>query len=327
MRALAVASVMVLTPAAAVAAWGRRPQPQLHEFRADVDVSAIRQGNSAVIDLQYTFTPSALERRDAVVPALRRFVRHPSAVWARLHRDGSTLEGRTSLNLGGIGYLLGGRVHATGEVGIEHDEIKHDPFEDTSYLAMPATLELGGRPLPLLSVGAFVRYRPILGTTYARVAQNSERTGDEIRFGGTLTFATPEDRIFGTIWAGRQEADWDFTGYLTGPITTRGWVGGARLSFQTSPSMSVWLRAEGHLEDWQNGRVPPVDGNGNYIEFLEDREAEVWGVIADVGFTYWHKGHTAFRVSLGGGFESEAPVRGLRERGMGRIGVGLISRF
>src|SRR5687767_13320637 len=113
MRSLAFAAVCLL----AVPAAAREAEPQAHEVRVDLDIAVERQANSASFDAQYTFTPSALNRTDDVVPILRRFVRHPSALWGRVRRLGYTRESVTGGDVGGILQL--GPGYASGEVGLE----------------------------------------------------------------------------------------------------------------------------------------------------------------------------------------------------------------
>src|SRR5688572_12106414 len=140
MRALVAAALLLLTvPAAA-----REAEPQLHEVRIDLDIGVERAANSAYFDAQYTFTPGSINRTDDVVAILRRFVRHPSSLWARIIRHGYTRESVTGGRLGGILNL--GPAYASAEAGLEHDLVDFDPLEH-AYWAVPLTVEAGLRPV------------------------------------------------------------------------------------------------------------------------------------------------------------------------------------
>src|SRR5262245_58375258 len=111
MRCLALAAATFIAfPAAA-----REAEPQKHEVRLDLDVGVEKEANSAFFDAQYTFTPASINRTDDVVPILRRYVRHPSALWVRARRLGYTRESVTGGDLGGILHLS--PAYVSGEVG------------------------------------------------------------------------------------------------------------------------------------------------------------------------------------------------------------------
>jgi len=159
----------------------------------------------------------------------------------------------------------------------------------------------------------------------------ADRAGSEHEVGATTSFATPTDRVLGTVWGGYYRADWTFSGFHEGDIRIRGEHAGFRLSFQTSSTLSIQWRMNGRLEQWDNRRLGD-DG----VDFVgEETDRRVVTIDGDLGFTFWFEGRLGFAVALGGGFQSEPPVlyrppngavpKG--DRGFGRLGMGVVSRF
>ena len=131
---------------------------QYHEVSADADVSIESGTNTSTAALQYTLTPEGIDRQDEVIPSLRRFVRHPSSAFVRIFRKGSvSIESRTGVALGGVLHLFDGAFYAGGDIGLQRNDVLFDDFMggEGHYDILPFHLELGGRPVPLLSLGAY----------------------------------------------------------------------------------------------------------------------------------------------------------------------------
>ena len=318
-RALLLLGLSVAT------AHARRSEPQAHEVNANVDITLSEQSNAALIVVNYLWTPETIERYDEVVPALRRFVRHPSAVIARFRHDGGTLDTRSALEAGGILHLLGGHLYASGLGGIERDQV-HYNFEDV-YWTTPFSAELGGRPHELLSIGGYYRGRPVIEAEGGDVANPSFRDGIEHELGAAIQGATPGDQLLASLRGGYYRADWDYTGQNPGPLDVKGWRAQAKLSWQTSSTNSWTLNLLYRREDWDNGRLgedfPDLVG--------EDVERRVTAFEGDLGFMYWFRGTLGFNVSLGGGYEDEPPIYyetfRVGTRGFGRFGFGFAKRL
>jgi hypothetical protein len=319
MRSLA-AALLLLTLSLPAAA--RTPDPQAHEVKLDLDISIESLANAALFDGRYTYTPARLDRNDEVVPTLRRFVRHPSYVYARGYRDGYTREPRTGIAAGGR-YDLG-RLDVGGEIGAEYDEIGHDPNEHGFFL-VPFSVEAGGRPTELLRVGAFYDGRPVVATRRnSRQMVQSERSGWDHRFGGRLTFATPNDRLLLDLSGYGRIADWSYTPeFHPGDVTVRAFGGGLRLSYQASATLSLGLHGEADRGTWENRRLG--DDDPTYVG--SDLEREVWNVLGGIDAVFWFRGRYAFRFGLGGGFKGAPPVYNSRDTAVGQLNFGLITRF
>jgi hypothetical protein len=316
---------------AAPAAAQRTPEPQAHEVRLDVDISVEREANGANIEGTYIFTPSKINRVDEVVPILRRFVRHPSAIWVRLLRNGYSREPVTGGSAGGILQL--GPAYVTGGAGIELNVVDYDPTED-GYWALPFIAEVGFRPMEGLSVGAFFAGRKVIGNTLDdfQLVQ-AKRSGLDSRIGGRAAFATPNDRIYATLSGWGRIANWDFTGECindsltcardthAGEMTIRGFGTEARVWFQLTGSFTLGLRLELASDKWVNDRLA-------FDELIGvETERTVFGLRGGAEVVYWHKGRYGFRFGLGGGFEGAPPVFDNRETGVVQVGLGVITRF
>jgi hypothetical protein len=321
-----LAVLVAVVGGAAPARGQRREEPQPHEWAADIDITVSELSNSALVAIQYTWTPESLNRFDEVVPALRRFVRHPSSLFARVRHDGNTIDTRSAVEAGGALHLIDGRIFVQAQGGVERDEVRYN-FEDV-YWAAPFTLEIGGRPHPLLALGLYYRGRPVLDASAGdEFLSASYRDGVEHELGGTVTGATPGDQLLASLSAGYYLADWEYTGTNPGPLDVKGWHAQARLSVQSSSTMSWTLSVKGRREAWDNGRL------GEDISTLvgPDLERRVWAFEGDAGLLYWFKGKLGFHVTVGGGFETEPPIYydnfRVGTRGMGRLGFGFVSRY
>ncbi len=320
MRRLLLPAVLGLVPVTAAA---RTPEPQQNEVRIDMDIRVERGGNGAFFDAQYTFTPGGVNRTDEVVPLLRRFVRHPSALWLRVQRDGNTREQITGAKAGGVLQLADGLVYGSAEGGIENDAVDYDPFE-VGYWALPVTGEVGFRPTPLLSVGGFYQGRFILNATTDRAVKNpAERSGTEQRFGVTSTLATPNDRVYATVSAWLARSDWTFEGFHPGDMTARGYGASVRLALQTSSTFTIQLRGQIRAENWVNSRLG--DDNPSFVG--EDIDRNLIFASGNLDVIYWHRGRYGFRAGFGGGFESAPPTLNNRDTGIFSLTLGIVMRF
>ncbi|MBI4511677.1 MAG: hypothetical protein HY698_18735 [Deltaproteobacteria bacterium] len=302
-------------------------QKQLHEVRADLDLEAGNPSSQSNLDVQYTFTPSGIDRRDEVVPPLRRFVRHPSAAWLRGSYDGSFRGSAASARGGGIAYLLQGRAHAQGEIGIERVTIDYDAHEE-GFISAPLRAELGARPFPLVAVAAHVRWNPVLDALSSSNRSPAERSGAEREVGATLTTAIPGDRLLFSAGVGRNEIDWTFSGFHPGSVTASGIRASTITSIQASPTLSFQLSLAWRREDWDNRRTGEQE-DGFMKGSLSRR---VHGIQGDLGVTFWFRGRLAFRAALGGGFENPPPIY-YRETGLDKdrpflkLRLGLTKRY
>src|SRR5262249_38670336 len=178
-------SVLLLAPPAPA------QELQYHEVSADADVSIESGTNTSTAALQYTLTPEGIDRQDEVIPSLRRFVRHPSSAFVRIFRKGSvSIESRTGVALGGGRHLFDRAFYAGGDIGLQRNDVLFDDFMggEGHYDILPFHLELGGRPVPLLSLGAYYFGEPIIGAqsgTDAPVNQIT-RSGGGKTLGGVV---------------------------------------------------------------------------------------------------------------------------------------------
>jgi hypothetical protein len=325
-----VLGAAVLVTAAAGPAAARDVEPQNNEIAVDVDASFAKAGdNDSDVSATYTWFPGALDKNDEVVPVLRRFVRQPLEIGGSLTRMNDVTDTTTGLSgfaqawLGGIGY---GRA----DLGLDYDSVINDPTgEEHAFLAGNARLEVGARVLSLVQLGGFYRYRPVL-TTFPSpngiIGIVQERSGQTQEFGVSLSFATPEDRLYFQALAGLRDVDWTFSGHYAGDVTGRAVFGQARLSLQLSPQISLFARGEFHTTDWDNER----QGQTGTGDMSTNRPAQMTrhDIRADVGFIYWFEGKWGFRISMGGGYYDKGPLYFQdTESGLARIGVGFTTRY
>lgn len=322
LRLATVTACAVLAATAAPAAAQREAEPQAHEVRLDVDISVEREANGALVEGTYIFTPSKLNRVDEVVPILRRFVRHPSALWVRIIRHGYSREPVTGAAAGGILQLGPTYVSATG--GIEYNVVDYDPGEH-AYWALPLQVEAGVRPMEGLSVGAFYSNRLVLSAVRdERIpGLQAERDGNDQKIGGRVAFATPNDRLYLTLSGWGRIADWTFVEFHPGDVSIRGFGAEARLTLQLTSSFSFGFRGAVSRDHWVNDRLD--DDLPGFVGVETDRQ--VLGLRGGVEVIYWHKGRHGFRFGLGGGYDGAPPTRNNRETGVLQIGLGVITRF
>jgi hypothetical protein len=324
-RVLALA--LVLVPALARAQ--READPQQHEVDVSVDISVETAANAALFDLQYTFTPAGIDRRDVVPAIVRRFERHPSSLWAHIVHDGGSREAITSARLGGILNPVD-FLYLEGEAGVERNLTLFDApgqgGREYGYFAARLRAGVGVRPSDLWSIGAFYEARPVIGTdtddNFPEGAQ-SQRSGGEHTFGGTTTFATPGERLFATISAYGHIADWSFINFFPGDLTVRGFGGDVRLGYLITFWTTLQLRTAVTHEHWVDKRI-----NDDTLGIVgADLDRQVTTVHADLDLIYFHQSRYGFRFSLGGGFVGAPPLYNTRDRGVFTLGVGTIIRF
>jgi hypothetical protein len=320
----------VLVTAAAGPAAARDVEPQNNEVAVEVDATFAKAGdNDSDLTATYTWFPGAIDKNDEVVPVLRRFVRQPIELGGQLGRVNDVTD--TISSLSGFGQAwLGGIGYGRADLGVEYDSVLNDPpKEENAFLAGNARFEAGARVLPILQLGAFYRYRPVL-TTFPSpngiIGIIQERSGQTQEYGASLTFATPEDRLYIQALAGVRDIDWSFTGRYPGDITGHAVFGQAKVSLQLSPEFSIFVRSEFHSTDWDNERQGQT-GVGDMSTGRPTKMTRL-DVRADVGFTYWFEGKWGFRISLGGGYYDKGPLFFQDvESGLARIGVGFTSRY
>ncbi|MFH0903545.1 MAG: hypothetical protein V2A73_23190 [Pseudomonadota bacterium] len=328
MATLATALV-TLTAAAPGAQARKKPDPQQHEVGASLDVLPSNVWTQSTLDLQYTWTPAFLDRNDEVVPALRRFVRQPDSLWARIHYDSITLESHTALHGGGILSLLDRRLFASGEVGLRWDALDRN-FEN-DYLSIPVSVELGGRPFPILSFGITGRIRPAIYTIQSDTGATipASRRGNEKEAGITITVATPGDRFYATLSACYRLTNWDYYGFHPGEIEATGPNADLLLSLQVSPTTSWQLQLAGRHEHWDNRRGG--DQGSDYVGPQTTIDADA--ISASFGLLFWSRGRWGLRAALAGGYERIPPifyardVQVPRHRGFVGLRLGLVSRY
>jgi hypothetical protein len=328
---LGALAVTLLLAAASAERAHAQVDPQPNELSAFVEIAPSNDGIFSIFTAQYTRFFPPLDRKDEVVPILRRFVRHPSEVYLRFERLGSQSDSRTALVAGGTLQLLDGRVYGTGELGIAKEDIAYDDNEG-GYVDAPFRLEVGGRPLELLSLGAVYLGRPIVATTDPDAAFRipAERSGTDQFFGGRLAYATATDRFFLNLTAGYRYVDWTFTGFHPGALTAKGPRVDLLLSLQTSRSVSWQLGLMAAREEWDNERID--DDDDDYVG--EDTSRTVDSFQGEGAFVYWFEGRYGFRLSLGGGFRGEEPIyyriyynAGRDDLYYGKLGIGVLGRF
>ncbi len=327
-----VAWIFLLTVGAAGTAAAREPDPQAHEVDADLQI-AIQQSynNAANIDAQYTYTPGGIDRNSELPAVLRRFILHPSSVWLHIYHVGATREVHQFVTAGADLQPFGGVVYARVEGGVgRHLTIYDEPFE-YGYTFAVLRGEVGVRPLPQLTVGAFYRGEPTLGVVHGNnPTLEAERSGAEHRFGVTTTFATPDDRLYATIEAWGRITDWTFSNVPAdnGDITVRGYGASARLAYNASLTTTLQIRGNVARDHWVNTRPGDVNQSstfGHYIGPNPDRQ--VWSAEGFADLLYWMNGRWGFRVSAGGGYLQAPPLFNTQATAEISVGGGIMLRF
>jgi hypothetical protein len=298
---------------------------QYHEISAMADISIESGANTSTVDLQYILTPGGIDRQDEVIPALRRFVRHPSALYVQLHRRGaSALTTDTSFAVGGVLHLFDGVIYGKGEIGINRTLVAYDETREDRYDTVPFTLEVGGRPIPLLSLGAFYSGAPIIGSKPndgALAADKITRDGNDHTIGGVVEFATPDDRLHVKVTGSFHIIDWTFTGPQPGDITVRGPGVTLKLVYQLSAELGIGLFGSFKREHWVDSRAGDEDIIGRDL----DRQVKTLDVEGEL--VYWYRARFGFRFFVGGGFADAPPLLGQIYTGFGKFGGGIITRF
>src|SRR5262249_10715705 len=300
--------VVALMPALA---WAVDPDPQQHEIDVNLDINVEQGGNAALFDAKYTFTPSGIDRRDVLPAIVRRFERHPSALWIRAVPAGSTRETVTGLRLGGIYQPLDGALYLEGEGALERDLLGFDnPVKiqggEYGYFAARLRAGVGFRPTELWSVGAFYEDRPVIGTdTEDNLPKSlqSERDGSEQTFGGVTTFVTPGERLMGRLEGFGYIADWTFKGFFPGDTTVHGFGADMRLSYQ----FTFWTSLQLHGSVTRNHWVDERAGDAAQSIVVGPLDRQVTSAYGDIDIIYFHQGRYAFRFGLGGGYRGATP--------------------
>jgi hypothetical protein len=323
-RPISLAAALVTLLGSGVA-HAREFQPQNNEVTVDVDANFARRGqNNSDVTVKYTWLPQALDRNDIVVPQLRRFVRQPLELGAKMQRAGDATD--TVTGLYGFGQAwLADLLYGHAEVGFEYDQVQNEQLTiENAFIAGSGRVEAGVRVLPLLQLGGFYRYRPVLIPLPEQTmsGETAERSGQTQDFGGTLSFATPEDRVLLTATGGYRMVDWTFVGHDFGDVTGRAVFGSLRLSIQLSPRNSFFFRADATATDWVNHREKQS------MTTMRPEEMTRHELGADLGYIYWFEGRWGFRFSLGGGYFDKGPLFSQDlESGTIRLGVGFTTRY
>ncbi len=321
MRALPFSILLVAAPALA-------QELQYHEVSAEADVSIESGTNTSTAGIQYTLTPEGIDRQDEVIPALRRFVRHPSSAWVRIYRKGSSsIESGTAVAVGGVLHVLDGALYASGDIGLQRNDVLFDDFMggEDHYDSLPFHLELGGRPTPLLSLGAYYAGEPVIGSepgTDIPVNQVT-RTGGGKSVGGVVALSTPDDRLYLRVTGWYHFIDWTFKGFHPGDITVRGPGATVQTIYQLSAETGMGLRASASREHWVDERM--LDNDPAWIGRNLDRQ--VWNVEVDADFLFWWRARFGFHVFVGGGYMGAPPFVTVVSTGFGKFGGGITARF
>lgn len=325
-RVLALAAT--LAPALAGAA-EREPEPEQHEVDIGVDILVESLANSALLDLQYTFTPAGIDRHDVVPAIVRRFERHPTSFWARIVHFGGSREAITSARLGGILNPID-LLYIETEIGVERDLTRFDaPIDggrEYGYFAARFHAGVGVRPSDLWSIGAYYDGRPVIGTDTddsISLSSQSERSGTEHTFGATTTFATPGERLFATINAYLYFADWNFIRWFPGDLTVRGFGGDVRLAYQLSFWTTLQLRGSVSRNHWVDMR----SGDDNTSVIVGDLDRQVYNALGAIDFIYFYQSRYAFKVTFGGGYLGAPPEYNTKSTAVFNLGLGTTLRF
>jgi hypothetical protein len=316
---------LVAVVAVPEAAHAKDVQPQNNEIAVDVDATfAKARQNSSDVQASYTWFPDGLDRNDEVVPALRRFVRQPLMIGARVERYGDAYDAITGLYGDARAWLPGDVLYGKLELGLEYDSVENEVQRiENAFLAGVARGEVGVRIIPALELGGYYRVRPVLTTfpDQTLVGVSVERSGQTQELGGTFGLATPDDRLLLEGSLGYRMYDWTFEGQFPGDITGRAKVGALRASLQLTSTSSIVLRAEVDSTDWVNHRA----GQDEITE--RGTEGNVLHVRGDIGYIFWFEGRWGFRMSLGGGYIGQGPLFQSFESGLFRLGVGFTTRY
>ncbi len=305
-------------------AGAREPEPQEQEVDANVDIGVANEYDGSTFDVQYLYTPEGLNRVDEVHPVLRRFVHHPSALFADVNRfaDSNALS-TSSAQVGGIGYLFDGLLYGTAQGGFEIDRVNN--ANEDGYWTLPYRAEVGVRPLPLLQIGAYWDAPPVIHATTddTIVVGQAQRSGNEEHAGGIVSWATGDDRLFLSASAAYHEADWTFIIFHPGKTSIRGATAHLTIAIQPTPTTSIQLRFDGSRDHWVDVRA-----NDSQVDWIGlDTDRIVYNAGGSIDLYYWYKGRLGFRGSFGGGYMGAPPIFESVQRGYAQIGFGIITRF
>ncbi len=303
--------------------------PQRHEFGVDFALVFAHRYNQSNLAARYVFTPEALDRRDDVVPLLRRHVRRPDELHVVAYHFGSQIDTMTGAFAGGSLHLFDKRLYLAADGGITFTNVgDYDGHEDGYYTA-PVRGEIGGYPLELLGVGAYWEARPVIDHTLPAADSGFaevHRSGLDQEIGGVINFSLPTDRLLIRLLGGYRITDWTFTGFHPGPMTIRGAHVHAFVSYQAQVELSYYLQADVRYETWHNDR--PLDDDP-LTPFVDGVHRTVPFVDVEAGLIYWFEGRLGFGVALGGGWVGHPPtyqdprVGG----GSGRLAATFTTRF
>jgi hypothetical protein len=320
--AAAVAGTTLAAPRAARAA---DPVPQNNEVEVNVDATFATQSNESLVDGVYRYYVAPLDKKDDVVPALRRFVHHPSTLF--VHGDRDSEVGGTSTYLGGgAEWWLGDRAFVGGEAGGSYVDVIRDDDAEGSYLDASLRAEAGFRPAELLHVSLSYKWTPVLydlppsGLPQSQAHRSGATHLALVGFGAS----SPGDTVLFTAHLGVRANRWSFAqpGYQPGDLDGTFGVADMRLSYQSDREKSWFISLRGYYGEWNNQRdIDDISTIGG------ERKKNVFGVQGDLGFVYWFEGHWGFRVSMGGGYDGRPPLAHEVERGLIRFGVGFVSRY
>jgi len=322
--------IALIAAGASSTALAREPLYDHHEIDVGIDITILQQGNSAsFFNAQYTYSFQGVDRNDEQPPILRRFVRHPDAVWARAEVTGAT---RESIRGGRLGFELnplGGRLYLRGEAGVgQHITIDEEPYEFGWWFGILYG-EVGFRPIESVAIGAFYQGQPSIGTVSGdalTATTQAQRSGNEQQLGATLTFVTPNQRLFATLTGYAHFADWTFDTFNPGPLTLRGFGATARLAYNLTLSTSLQLRGTFLSDQWTDNRFG--DGDPSNIHYVRpDTDKRVLSGNGALDLIYFTSGRYGFRASAGGGYRQAAPEFSRLATVELTIGFGVLARF
>lgn len=326
-----VAIIVFAVGLLAGAASAKEKDIERHEVAGDIDLNVVSLGNEAIFDLQYTFTPEGIDRNDEIPPILRRFLLHPAAVWVDIAHDGGTRDAITTFQLGGEVYPFDGHLYARAEGGFGRHLTIYDEPSEFGYWFATLYGEVGFRPVSGVQVGAFYRGNPILGEDLDdKAPQQAQRSGLEQTFGAIVSFATPNDRLYGSLSGYGIVNDWKFkvcpTCLYPGDETVRGFGGSARLSFQATMTVSFQIQGTIERNHWVDSRMSE---DTHFMMQLQNLtlDKSVWSGLAQGDFIYWNSGRYAFRLSVGGGYQQAPPLVFARNTAIFHLGGGVLLRF
>lgn len=302
------------------------PYPQPAEVTVGLDAYfGTGRVNTAAADFRFVRYLEPLDKKDDVVPILRRHVRHPSLITVHVRRDGQTNDTANYLGAGGTFWL--GDLSLGGELGGEYVTVLNDFDSEVAYLGLRTRLEAGYRLGELVELGLYYQLRPVIYNLPEAMPGIAEASRQGFTHDAGLSFAasTAGDEWFISGHAGLRVHDWSFSGgFQDGDLTATGVVADARLSYQTNRRLSYYLDVVGGYLDWDNQRFMAPDSPTNVEGELQRGQLTV---IGQVGIVFWFEGRWGFRAGLGGGYEAAAPYPRNQDRGILNFAIGFTSRY